>query len=319
MLIETEGGLTINKKMKLGAMIFDDAEKEINKKIKKEVEGKDLFPEREKDEDGIKRFNKLIIVPRQNEEEIFRRYHDDPKEGHQGIARTIEKIQRNYYITSLHRKIKKYITECELCNRSKNAYRKPAGKMQIEENQITRPWQSITADFLEMPQIKDEITGAILNEILVVVDRFSKFTVLIPTRKEATTEEIYELLWTYVFAVFGLPEQMTSNRDKIFKTPRWETLMKNDGIKVTLSTAHHQQTDGQSERKIQEVQTYFRIYMDFEQKNWKRICPTAQYALNNAESTATKETPNFAVFGTNRNEKKSEHGRMKIIPRDNQK
>ena len=313
MLIETEGGLTINKEMKLSAITFDTGEKEIKDKIKKTVEEENLFSEYEKDEDGMKRFKKLILVPKQIEEEIFQRYHDDPKEGHQGIARTIEKIQRNYYITGLHRKTKKYIANCELCNKSKNDYRKPTGKMWIEENPMTRPWQSITADFLEMPQIEDEITGMKLNEILVVVDRFSKFTVLIPTRKEATTEEIYELMWTYIFAVFGLPEQMTSDRDKIFKTARWEILMKNDGVRTILSTAHHQQTDGQSERKIQEVQTYFRIYMDFNQKNWKKICPTAQYAMNNAESAVTKETPNFAVFGRNRNEEGNEQGRMKIF------
>lgn len=155
---------------------------------------KGLYPEHEEDENGIKRFKKLILVPKQIEKEIFQKYHDDPKEGHQGIARTIEKIQRNYYISGIHRKIKKYIADCELCNKSKNDYKKPAGKMWIEEKQVTRPWQSITMDFLEMPQIKDETTGMKLNEILVVVDRFSKFTILIPTRKEATTEEIYGLL-----------------------------------------------------------------------------------------------------------------------------
>jgi Chromo (CHRromatin Organisation MOdifier) domain len=53
--------------------------------------------------------------------------------------------------------------------------------------------------------------------------------------------------------------------------------------------------------------------MDFNQKNWKKICPTAQYAMNNAESAVTKETPNFAVFGSNRNEEGNEQGRMKIF------
>ena len=70
---------------------------------------------------------------------------------------------------------------------------------------------------------------------------------------------------------------------------KWETPMKNDGVKTVLSTAHHQQIDGQSERKIQEVQTYFRIYMDFNQENWKKICPTAQYAMNNAEVQQQKK------------------------------
>ena len=87
--------------------------------------------------------------------------------------------------------------------------------------------------------------------------------------------------------------------------------MKEIGIKVILSTSNHQQTDGQSERKIQEIQTYFRIYMDFEQKNWKELCPIAQYAINDAESSSTKETPSFVLFGFRRNEKTDE----KDVPR----
>ena len=67
-----------------------------------------------------------------------------------------------------------------------------------------------------------------------------------------------------------------------------------------LSTANHQQTDGQSERKIQEIQSYLRNYLDYDQSNWIELLPVTQYALNDAESAATKETPNFAVFGTQR-------------------
>jgi hypothetical protein len=33
--------------------------------------------------------------------------------------------------------------------------------------------------------------------------------------------------------------------------------------------------------------------LDFNQENWIDITPIAQYALNDAESTATGETPNF--------------------------
>jgi len=75
-------------------------------------------------------------------------------------------------------------------------------------------------------------------------------------------------------------------------------LMKDIGIEQLLSTAHHQQTDGQSERKIQELQSYLRGYIDYEQTNWIELLPIAQYAMNDAESATTKVTPNFAVFGT---------------------
>jgi hypothetical protein len=95
MLIETEGGLTINKEMKLSTISFQDDREGINQRIKKEVEEKKLFSEYEEDEEGLRRFKKLILVPKSIEKEILSKHHDDPKEGHQGIARTIEKVQRN--------------------------------------------------------------------------------------------------------------------------------------------------------------------------------------------------------------------------------
>ena len=95
MLIETEGGLTINKEMKLSTISFQDDREGINQRIKKEVEEKKLFSEYEEDEEGLRRFKKPILVPKSIEKEILSKHHDDPKEGHQGIARTIEKVQRN--------------------------------------------------------------------------------------------------------------------------------------------------------------------------------------------------------------------------------
>jgi hypothetical protein len=98
-------------------------------------------------------------------------------------------------------------------------------------------------------------------------------------------------------------------------------MMKKQGTKQILSTAHHQQTDGQTERKTQELQAYLRAYLDFNQENWIELTPIAQYALNDAENATTGETPKFITFGTKRimgqeerdNEELTHSERMKII------
>jgi hypothetical protein len=101
--------------------------------------------------------------------------------------------------------------------------------------------------------------------------------------------------------------------------------MKNIGSEQVLATAYHQRTDGQTERKIQEIRAYFRHYLDYEQKNWIELTPIAQYALNDAESSATGHTPNFVTFGTQRkkgrevrlDEKEMTHSeRMAIIHKE---
>ena len=311
MLIEKDGGLIINKDMEIKMVRYNEEEDEIAKKIKEETKRSKERPELETEEDGYKRFKGMIFVPKKSEETVIKRYHDDIREGHPGIARTMEKIQRNY---------KRYTKECDSCNRNKNDYRKPNGKMIVEEKAPSRPWESITVDFMEMPATKH--LSKEKDELMVVMDTFSKQTILITTNKKATTEEIFYLLWERIFSVFGIPRKMLSDRDRIFKTERWGNLMKQIGARQALSTAYHQRTDGQTERKIQEIRMFFRHYLDYEQENWVALTPMVQYAINDAESSATGKTPNMITFGTTRIEgfeqRESEEGtsheeRMKII------
>ena len=91
-----------------------------------------------------------------------------------------------------------------------------------------------------------------------------------------------------------------SDRDKLFSSQHWQNRMKMIKCDHRLSTSNHQRTDGQTERKIQEIQSYLRNYLDFEQRNWIELIPIAQYSLNDAINVTTGQTPNFAVFGTER-------------------
>jgi hypothetical protein len=275
MLKEIDGKLRINN---VKMISLENHDEELLCRIKESVNN---YPERTDlitDEKGIKRFKGLIFVPKNMEEEVIRSHHDGITEGHPGIARVLEKIQRSFYFPGMYRKTRKYVIACDSCNRNKFTHHKPMGKLISEDNKAKKPWEYITADFVEMPSTKHYLSKNPLNALLVVVDVFSKFTILIPTRKEATTEEVYHLLWERVFAVFGIPMRMLSDRDKIFKTVTWAEKMKTIGSRQVLSTAHHQQTDGQSERKIQELQAYYRHYLDYDQENWIELAPIAQYS-----------------------------------------
>jgi hypothetical protein len=298
MLIEEKGTLIINPKMKSKMITLE--KDEILTAIKEETKKQKERTEIEINEEGLKEFNGMIFVPKATEQIVMKRYHDDIREGHPGIARTMEKIQRTYYFPGMYRKLKKYIANCDSCRRNKNDYQKPHGTMINEKEPSTEPWKKLTADFMEMPETTNHAGTEVYNELLVVVDTFSKATVLIPTKKTATSEEIFHLLWERVFAVYGIPDEILSDRDRIFKTEKWSNLMIRIGARQKLSTAYHQQTDGQSERKIQELRAYYRHYLDYEQQNWVELTPLTQYAMNDATNATTGETPNFIIFGTRR-------------------
>jgi hypothetical protein len=58
-----------------------------------------------------------------------------------------------------------------------------------------------------------------------------------------------------------------------------------------MSTAYHPQTDGQSERTNQTVETILRLYCNQEQDNWREWLPVVQYIINSRPSTTTKQSP----------------------------
>jgi reverse transcriptase-like protein/integrase-like protein/chromodomain-containing protein len=300
MLMEDKGALIINRQMKSKIIRMEVDDENVYDEIKNETKKNEERQELTIDEDGFKRFNGLVFVPKKLETTIIRQSHDDIRNGHPGIARTVEKIQREFYFPGAYRKVRKYIERCDSCQRNKNDYEKPNGKLIVDQRLPIRPWEQISADFLEMPSTKRAGSSEEYDTLLVVVDLFSKQTVLIPTRKTATTEEIFHLMWERVFSVFGIPEEMLSDRDHIFKTNKWQQLMQDIGSHQKLSTAYHQRTDGQTERKIQEIRAYLRHYLDYEQKNWIDLIPVTQYALNDATNATTGLTPNFITFGTQR-------------------
>jgi hypothetical protein len=181
LLKEKDGRLRLNN---IKMVNIENHDNNLLKKIKENTRS---IPEKENietDKEGFKRFKGLLVVPKNMENEIIQAHHDGLENGHPGITRVMEKIQRSFYFAGMYRKIKKYIAACDSCKRNKYTHHKPFGKMKLEEKRTTKPWEFITADFVEMPTTKHAIYKKLLNALLVVVDTFSKSTVLIPTQKE---------------------------------------------------------------------------------------------------------------------------------------
>jgi hypothetical protein len=247
--------------------------------------------------DGLAVWNGSILVPREMITEIIKEHHDPPLQGHQGIDRTMEKIQRRYYFPAMRRFVTDYIAKCDSCNRNKPINHRPYGKMTLPE--IPRkPWESITVDFLQnLPESKDPITGLRYTEAIVIVDRLTKYVIIKATPKDLTAEQCAILMLREVFSWTGLPNKIISDRDKLFRSKYWQTITKACGIEHSLSTANHQQTDGPTERMIQTIEQHLRHYMDWNQDNWVELLPLAQFAMNNAKNTSTGEVPHFANLG----------------------
>ncbi|APA13902.1 hypothetical protein sscle_11g086720 [Sclerotinia sclerotiorum 1980 UF-70] len=102
-----------------------------------------------------------------------------------------------------------------------------------------------------------------------------------------------------IVSIHDIPDEIISDKDKLFTSKFWSTLMALLGIKRKLSTAFHPQTDGQTERLNQTMEAYLRCYINYKQDNWVKLLPLAQFAYNTSETETTKVTPAYANFGFN--------------------
>ena len=100
-------------------------------------------------------------------------------------------------------------------------------------------------DFItKLPKSEDPATKIKYDAILVMVDRLTKYSHIIPFKELFNTEQLGFIVLDRLIRYHGIPEGLTSDRDKLFTSNYWKTLIPLLGTKLRMSTAYHLQTDG---------------------------------------------------------------------------
>jgi hypothetical protein len=84
--------------------------------------------------------------------------------------------------------------------------------------------------------------------ILVVVDRFTKYSHFIALTHPYTAQTVVNLVLDNIFKLHGLPEVIISDKDPIFTSSIWQSLFKAMEVKLHMSSAYHPRTDDQTKR-----------------------------------------------------------------------
>ena len=97
------------------------------------------------------------------------------------------------------------------------------------------PFETVTIDFItKLPVLQG------YDSILTVTDHnCSKATIFIPCIEEISGEEMAALYAKHVFACFGLPSKIISDRDPQFTSKFMRELCKVLGIHQNISMAYH--------------------------------------------------------------------------------
>jgi len=190
--------------------------------------------------------------------------HDCKVAGHFGRECTMELLTRNLYWPNMETDLRKYFNECDNCQRIKAPRQAKHGLLHPLEMEC-KPWTHISTDFItELP----ESEGATM--ILVVVDHCTKMAHFILIKKEdsPTVARAYlENVWRY----HGFPEDVVSDQDGTFTGQFFMDLYDYLGIKRSMSTAYNQQSDSQTVRINQVIESYLQSYL-ITNKTIGRLC-----------------------------------------------
>ena len=120
---------------------------------------------------------------------------------------------------------------------------------------------------------------------------------VIPTTTTVTARGMANLYKEHVFAKHGIPRKFIHDRGTQFQSSFMTSLYQILGIEGNPSTAYHPQTDGQTERMNQEIETYLRIYCSNHPENWADQVPLMEFAHNVNVHSATKTSPFRLLYG----------------------
>ncbi|KAJ9525170.1 hypothetical protein QJQ45_020696, partial [Haematococcus lacustris] len=183
------------------------------------------------------------------------------------------------------------VGECEeLCaqlplvpSENKSSAKKPAGLLQplpIPE----RPWDSVSMDLI----VKLPASGPNkYDSILVFVDRLTNMVHLVKTWESMTATQYAKLFLEHVFRLHGMPRSVVSDRGPQFHNKFWAEVTKLLQVQVNPSSAYHPETDGQTERVIEEM---LRHFIRPDQLDWG-------FAINNAWQESVRSTPFYLSYG----------------------
>ena len=135
------------------------------------------------------------------------------------------------------------------------------------------------------------------SAILIIVNRLTKQALFLPTMDNIMSEEVAQLYFKNVFSRHRVPAQITSDQGTEFISHSFRSLGSLLSIRLHFTSGYHPRANGQTKCRKQTLEQYLHIHCNYQQDDWSNWLPVAEFAYNNAESSATRTTLFFANKG----------------------
>ncbi|GFY20868.1 transposon Tf2-11 polyprotein [Trichonephila clavipes] len=230
----------------------------------------------------------LLGVPDEMQANIIKTAHE---RGHFAVQRTQDLVSKDFYIPRLKDKVEKCIQNCVTCILTNRKRGKQDGTLNpIKENDL--PLYTFHLDHLGPLAT----TSKKYKHVFAVIDAFSKFTWLYPTRSTDAVEVINRL--ENQRHVFGNPARIITDKRSAFASSAFEDYCKKQNILHICITTGHPRSNGQIEKQNSTIIAVLSKLSVDDPEKWYSHVPHMQEILNSTFQRSIKMTPFELLFGT---------------------
>lgn len=223
---------------------------------------------------------------------ILQALHSSGIGGHSVIQATYHRVKTYFSWPKMKEVVTAFLQGCEVCQQAKEEHCKLPGLLQplpVPES----AWTVISLDFIDEGPPK----SGKWDSILVIVDKFIKYVHFLPLAHPYTAIQIAQIFFNNIYKLHGLPEAIISDRDRKFTSNLRKELFELSDTKLLMSSSYHPQTDGQTERLNQCLETFLRCTVSACPKQWPKWLPLAEYWYNTSFHSALCHTLFEVLYG----------------------
>ncbi|KAL0204907.1 hypothetical protein P9112_000214 [Eukaryota sp. TZLM1-RC] len=235
-----------------------------------------------------------IVIPESLIKDTLNLLHGLLQGGHPSKAESLNKLRNSdYWWPNMLTDMNKHVQECPSCQKTKpvpKLHVPPTGSLWAD-----RPFARVNADVIgPLPEDQEGY-----KYILVFIDSFSRFTIIVPLKEINANLTADALIWK-VCAIFGIPFQIHSDNGPEFSKAVFDELSKFLGIEVSKSIPRFSQSNGLVERRHRDIlQNLRKLLVDFNAYDvWSEYLPYVQLLINSSKSSITNHTPYQVIFGS---------------------
>jgi transposase InsO family protein len=232
-----------------------------------------------------------IVAPKPLHAKLLCLAHDIPLAGHLGTAKTLSRLQQNFYWPTISKDTRNYCRTCDCCQRLGKGNKKtiaPLHNLPV----VTEPFSQIAIDIIgPLTCCKDSKN----RFILTILDLCTHYPEAIPL-KEHTAAEVAQALIT-TFSRFGFPKSILSDLGSEFQSQLMQIFLHEYNISQIRTSVHHPMTDGACERFNGTLKSMLTAICDQYPYSWDTVLPWVLFAYREVPVETLGCSPFELLFG----------------------